>query len=141
MGLTVYLALNRRHRGTKSFSHRNATITHRYFLQEIISEEIVDETDRYEDNQSKRRAKRMTTSAVMRGSVKLHHHHLSHSSSTKLKFRRIVERHKDSLVHFSGERSPLLGGSPPARPGPENFHTFYDAVTSESPLAGTPRGV
>ncbi|PFH46900.1 hypothetical protein AMATHDRAFT_77452 [Amanita thiersii Skay4041] len=36
---------------------------------EIISEEIVDETDRYEDNQSKRRAKRMTTSAVMRGIV------------------------------------------------------------------------
>jgi len=89
-------------------------------IEEIISEEIVDETDRYEDNQSKRRAKRMTTSAVMRG---------------------IVERHKDSLVHFSGERSPLLGGSPPARPGPEHFHTFYDAVTSESPLAGTPRGV
>ena len=36
-------------------------------LKEIISEEIVDETDRYEDNQSKRRAKRLTTSAVMRG--------------------------------------------------------------------------
>lgn len=35
--------------------------------KEIISEEIVDETDRYEDNQSKRRAKRLTTSAVMRG--------------------------------------------------------------------------
>jgi hypothetical protein len=36
-------------------------------IEEIISEEIVDETDRYEDNQSKRRAKRMTTAAVMRG--------------------------------------------------------------------------
>jgi hypothetical protein len=35
--------------------------------QEIISEEIVDETDRYEDNTSKKRAKRMTTSAIMRG--------------------------------------------------------------------------
>jgi hypothetical protein len=33
----------------------------------------VDETDRYEDNQSKKRAKRMTTAAVMRGSV-LHAH-------------------------------------------------------------------
>jgi metal transporter CNNM len=41
-------------------------------IQEIISEEIVDETDRYEDNQSKKRAKRMTTSAVMRGCVSLH---------------------------------------------------------------------
>ena len=38
-------------------------------IEEIISEEIVDETDQYEDNQSKRRAKRMTTAAVMRGCV------------------------------------------------------------------------
>jgi metal transporter CNNM len=35
--------------------------------QEIISEEIVDETDRYEDNRSKRRAKRATTATIMRG--------------------------------------------------------------------------
>ncbi|KAF7969740.1 hypothetical protein HWV62_26098 [Athelia sp. TMB] len=38
-------------------------------IEEIISEEIVDETDRYEDNTSKKRAKRMTTAAVMRGIV------------------------------------------------------------------------
>ncbi|KAJ8520651.1 hypothetical protein ONZ45_g2570 [Pleurotus djamor] len=38
-------------------------------IEEIITEEIVDETDRYEDNQSKRRARRMTTSAIMRGIV------------------------------------------------------------------------
>jgi metal transporter CNNM len=37
------------------------------FVKEIISEEIVDETDRYEDNHSKKRAKRLTTSTVMRG--------------------------------------------------------------------------
>lgn len=37
--------------------------------QEIISEEIVDETDRYEDNRSKRRARRATTAAIMRGYV------------------------------------------------------------------------
>ncbi|KZP32838.1 hypothetical protein FIBSPDRAFT_722176, partial [Athelia psychrophila] len=36
-------------------------------IEEIISEEIVDETDWYEDNTSKKRAKRMTTAAVMRG--------------------------------------------------------------------------
>jgi metal transporter CNNM len=41
--------------------------THTDIIEEIISEEIVDETDQYEDNQSKRRAKRMTTAAVMRG--------------------------------------------------------------------------
>ena len=36
-------------------------------IEEILSEEIVDETDRYEDNQSKKRAKRITTTATMRG--------------------------------------------------------------------------
>ncbi|TCD71384.1 hypothetical protein EIP91_010090 [Steccherinum ochraceum] len=38
-------------------------------IEEIISEEIVDETDRYEDNQSKRRARRVKNAAVMRGIV------------------------------------------------------------------------
>jgi hypothetical protein len=38
-------------------------------IEEIISEEIVDETDQFEDNQSKKRAKRITTAAVMRGCV------------------------------------------------------------------------
>jgi CBS domain containing-hemolysin-like protein len=47
-------------------------------IEEIISEEIVDETDQFEDNQSKRRAKRMTTAAVMRGCVSL----LTHFSHT-----------------------------------------------------------
>ncbi|KAF9262135.1 DUF21-domain-containing protein [Marasmius fiardii PR-910] len=38
-------------------------------IEEIISEEIVDETDRYEDNVSKRKARRMTTATIMRGIV------------------------------------------------------------------------
>ncbi|THH27954.1 hypothetical protein EUX98_g6228 [Antrodiella citrinella] len=38
-------------------------------IEEIISEEIVDETDRYEDNQSKRKARRTKNAAVMRGIV------------------------------------------------------------------------
>lgn len=46
----------------------SAWLTWRY-LQEIISEEIVDETDRYEDNVSKRRARRATTATIMRGWV------------------------------------------------------------------------
>jgi metal transporter CNNM len=42
-------------------------VIHVDIIEEIISEEIVDETDRYEDNQSKRRARRHTTQSIMRG--------------------------------------------------------------------------
>ena len=36
-------------------------------IEEIIAEEIIDETDRYEDNHSKRKARRQKDAAVMRG--------------------------------------------------------------------------
>ncbi|KAF9561523.1 DUF21-domain-containing protein [Agrocybe pediades] len=37
------------------------------FTQEIISEEIIDETDQYQDNHTRVRARRSTTSTIMRG--------------------------------------------------------------------------
>ncbi|KAG2024104.1 CBS domain-containing protein [Coprinopsis cinerea AmutBmut pab1-1] len=62
-------------------------ITLEDIIEEIISEEIVDETDRYEDNRSKRQARRVTTASIMRG---------------------IVERERRRGE--SSERSALLGG-------------------------------
>jgi len=44
-------------------------ITLEDIIEEIIEEEIVDETDRYESNQSKLKAKRMSTAAIMKGIV------------------------------------------------------------------------
>ncbi|RDB19520.1 Protein MAM3 [Hypsizygus marmoreus] len=72
-------------------------------IEEIISEEIVDETDRYEDNQSKRRAKRMTTAAVMRGIVER-------------------ERRAESILSQSNETTALIaGGLPQSYGGNGNF--------------------
>lgn len=38
-------------------------------IEEIIAEEIVDETDQFESNSSKRRAKRVSTATIMKGCV------------------------------------------------------------------------
>ena len=45
----------------------------------IVSEEIVDETDQYEDNRGKYHAKRLTNAAIMRGSVWIPLRFFSHS--------------------------------------------------------------
>ena len=89
---------------------------HFFSFQEIISEEIVDETDRYEDNHHKKRAKRVTTSAIMRGSVfffqKKKNQTMVHIP-TNFFFSRIVERERrrDTKDTIS-ECTPLLWHEP-----------------------------
>jgi len=61
-------------------------------IEEIISEEIVDETDLYESNRIKRRAKRQSTAVVMRGIVE---HHLRRTET----------------ISTLGDRSPLLSAT------------------------------
>ncbi|KAJ7108325.1 DUF21-domain-containing protein [Mycena epipterygia] len=60
-------------------------------IEEILAEEIVDETDWYEDNVTKQLAKRMTTASVMLGCV----------------------RHQRESSRATGERTPLIARSRP----------------------------
>ncbi|KDR70057.1 hypothetical protein GALMADRAFT_230380 [Galerina marginata CBS 339.88] len=69
-------------------------ITLEGICREIISEEIVDETDQYEDNRSKRRARRQTTSSVLGGIVELRGGSLTETSS-------LVDRRRRPSVESS----------------------------------------
>ncbi|TDL22340.1 DUF21-domain-containing protein [Rickenella mellea] len=72
-------------------------------IEEIISEEIVDETDRYEDNMTKQKAKRQTTAAIMKGIVE-----------------RTKAKRSPLAPPVSSERAPLLGGNAIAEEVPRN---------------------
>ncbi|KAJ7819567.1 hypothetical protein B0H14DRAFT_2836230 [Mycena olivaceomarginata] len=79
-------------------------------IEEILSEEIVDETDRYEDNVSKAKAKRNTTAAVMRGIVE------RQRNASRARSVRSAASRPASVITIrdegeqEGEHAPLLGG-------------------------------
>lgn len=84
-------------------------ITLEDILEEIISGEIIDETDQYEDNHSKRFARRQLDKAVMRGIVE---YRLNRAQPTS---RQPMSR--STTLLSSSERTPLLAnqvGSPDA---------------------------
>ncbi|KAL0580201.1 hypothetical protein V5O48_001794 [Marasmius crinis-equi] len=99
-------------------------------IEEIISEEIVDETDRYEDNVSKRKARRMTTANIMRGIVerelkrrdssgspRIGGDHQGSPSTKKISYANALKgglqddeppQEEDEFEEEGGERKPLL---------------------------------
>jgi len=132
--LSRYAAAGTASAGWKYDSHSD--------MQEIISEEIVDETDLYESNRVKRHAKRQSTAVIMRGWV-------DDSSSYFIPRSRlpgfftsssIVERHRQRAETSSplGEHSPLLARTLLDRPQSPLSITGgstanYGALTSGSP--------
>ncbi|KZT09046.1 DUF21-domain-containing protein [Laetiporus sulphureus 93-53] len=82
-------------------------------IEEIISEEIVDETDRYEDNQSKRRARRLKNAAVMRGIVEYH----------------VSRRNSQNTVPTTSERMPLFSRNNSGTPS-QTSRSRVDTVQS-----------
>ncbi|KAG1741886.1 uncharacterized protein EDB91DRAFT_1052285 [Suillus paluster] len=90
---------------------------HNSLFQEIISEEIVDETDQYEDNQSKRHAKRLFNATVMRDIVERERSILTRMSSIE----------HVQVPSITIETAPLLPG-----PSQDNYHRahryLYDSI-------------
>ncbi|KAF7349849.1 hypothetical protein MVEN_01285400 [Mycena venus] len=76
-------------------------------IEEILSEEIVDETDRYEDNVTKQMATRMTRESVMRDIVELHQRGVPVSVSSADRTPVIMNR----VPSLTGEHMSLLNPS------------------------------
>ncbi|PAV21673.1 hypothetical protein PNOK_0163000 [Pyrrhoderma noxium] len=113
-------------------------------IEEIIAEEIVDEFDRYEDNQSKNVARRRTTAAIMRGIVEhvkrratlpdIHEADPSHAS-------RVHSRDGSRGVSGSpaSEGSPLLGKDRAAGVKDSYFDDSTAVSQCSTPKAGQPQ--
>lgn len=78
-------------------------------IEEIISEEIVDETDQFRDNHSKLKARRSTTSTIMRGYAEFSC--ICACPSLTNAAVRIVERRKDPVMGLFNESSQVLTNS------------------------------
>lgn len=82
-------------------------------IEEIISEEIVDETDQYEDNQSKRYAKRMINTTAMRDIVERERSIFTRTSTIE----------STQMTSANIEAVPLLPG-----PGQDDYPRAYRYV-------------
>ncbi|EPS99663.1 hypothetical protein FOMPIDRAFT_1163886 [Fomitopsis schrenkii] len=103
-------------------------------IEEIISEEIIDETDRYEDNHSKRRARRQFNAKAMRGIIE-YRGRASCASSQRV----------PGVTPPGGERTPLLSErtsiveTVPGSLGNGNDYSNGDASASWTSGQRTPR--
>jgi hypothetical protein len=94
-------------------------------IEEIIAEEIIDEFDRYEDNQSKREARRRGNAAIMKGIVE-----------------HVKRRSTMPEVHLAGDSTPHVASSSPDIESPVSSNSNHkDNGTSGRTGSGLPRAV